>query len=434
MRNAGREDQGCCLSRRALLWRVWGALLLTLGALLLNKPARAAEPGDSLTISLLTMGVGEHPFTKFGHSALWVHDSATGRDEIYNYGTFAFDSPTLLLDSAQGKLPYWLSVQSLSGTLRSYGEAQRSLLVSELELMPAQRDALYAALRENERPENRYYRYDFYRDNCATRVRDAIDRVIGGQIHEQAHKPARMSFRAHTLRLVADDPVLYSALDLTVGRGTDSPITFWDEGFLPSRLHDLLLNTRVVRGGQTLPLVRSERLLLPSSFPEPRAVPPDWIGRYFRVGVALAALFAALGLAAHAGGRLRSALAGAFMALALPLGLVGCALCYLTFISWHFAAANNYNVLLFPPWLLLLVVVGPSMARGRAWAWGVARLLLSGTLLCCVAAVAIHVAQRNPQQNWPELAFALPLWLGAAAAAWLGAASVQARPDYDTRG
>lgn len=398
-------------------------LLLTLGALLLSEPARASEPGDSLTISLLTMGAGEHPFTKFGHSALWVHDAATGRDEIYNYGTFAFDSPTLFLDSAQGKLPYWLSVQSLGGTLRSYGEAQRSLLASELELTPAERDALYAALRENERPENRYYRYDFYRDNCATRVRDAIDRVIGGQIHAQSQKPARMSFRAHTLRLVADDPVLYSALDLAVGRGTDSPITFWDEGFLPSRLRDLLLNTSVARGGQTLPLVRSERLLLPSSLPEPRAVPPDWIGRYFRVGVALAALFAALGLAAHYGGRLRGALAVAFMALGLPLGLVGCALCYLTFISWHFAAANNYNVLLVPPWLLLLVVAGPSMARGRAWAWGLARWLVSSTLLCCVAAVAIHAVQRNPQQNWPELAFALPLWLGAGAAAWLGSAS-----------
>jgi hypothetical protein len=434
MGNVGREEQSCGLSARSRPWEFWGALLLTLGALLLSKPARAAEPGDSLTISLLTMGAGEHPFTKFGHSALWVHDAATARDEIYNYGTFAFDSPTLFFDSAQGKLPYWLSVQSLGGTLRSYSEAQRSLLVSELELTPSERDALYSALRENERPENRYYRYDFYRDNCATRIRDAIDRVIGGQIHAQAQKPARMSFRSHTLRLVADDAVLYAALDLAVGRGTDSPITFWDEGFLPSRLRDLLLNTHIVRDGRTLPLVRSEREMLPSSFPEPRAAPPDWIGRYFRVGIALAALFAALGLGAHSGGRLRGALAVAFMALALPLGLVGSALCYLTFISWHFAAANNCNVLLLPPWLLLLVAVGPSMARGRAWAWGLARLLLSATLLCSIAAVAIHALQKNPQQNWQELALSLPLWLGASAAAWLGSASVQARPGYDTRG
>jgi hypothetical protein len=281
MRNASLEEQGSGLSWRERAFGVALALLVMLGCALASGSASAAEAGDSLTISLLTMGPGEHPFTKFGHSALWVHDTATGHDEIYNYGTFAFDSPTLFLDSAQGKLPYWLSVQSLGSTLRSYGEAQRSLLVSELDLTPSERDALYTALRENERPENRYYRYDFYRDNCSTRVRDAIDRVIGGQIRAQAQKPARMSFRAHTERLVADDALLYAALDVAIGRGTDSPIAFWDEGFLPSRLRDLVVNTSVVREGQKLALVKSERLLLPSSLPEPRPWPPDWIGRYF---------------------------------------------------------------------------------------------------------------------------------------------------------
>jgi hypothetical protein len=434
MRNASLEEQGSGLSWRERAFGVALALLVMLGCALASGSASAAEAGDSLTISLLTMGPGEHPFTKFGHSALWVHDTATGHDEIYNYGTFAFDSPTLFLDSAQGKLPYWLSVQSLGSTLRSYGEAQRSLLVSELDLTPSERDALYTALRENERPENRYYRYDFYRDNCSTRVRDAIDRVIGGQIRAQAQKPARMSFRAHTERLVADDALLYAALDVAIGRGTDSPIAFWDEGFLPSRLRDLVVNTSVVREGQKLALVKSERLLLPSSLPEPRPWPPDWIGRYFRTGVALAGLFSLLGLGAHYGGVLRGALGIAFMLLGLPLGLLGCALCYLTFISWHFAAAQNYNVLLVPPWLLLLVAAGPSMARGKAWAWGVARWVISGTLLCCVAALFVHAVQQNPQQNWPELAFALPLWLGAGAAVFLGSGSTQTRPGYDTRG
>src|SRR4051812_19583204 len=66
-------------------------LLLVLLALLASPALHAAEPGVELSISLLTMGPGKHPFTKFGHSALWVHDAATQRDEVYNYGTFAFD-------------------------------------------------------------------------------------------------------------------------------------------------------------------------------------------------------------------------------------------------------------------------------------------------------------------------------------------------------
>src|SRR4051812_48203968 len=77
--------------------------LLVLLALLVASPLTASQSGEELTISLLTMGPGEHPFTKFGHSALWVHDAAKQRDEVYNYGTFAFDSPTLVLDSVAGK-------------------------------------------------------------------------------------------------------------------------------------------------------------------------------------------------------------------------------------------------------------------------------------------------------------------------------------------
>jgi len=203
-------------------------LLLVLLALLASPALHAAEPGVELSISLLTMGPGKHPFTKFGHSALWVHDAATQRDEVYNYGTFAFDSRTALLDSVQGKLPYWLSVQSWRGTLRLYGQQGRSLLASELELTPAERVRLQAALRENARPEHRYYRYDYYRDNCSTRARDIVDQVLGGRMQQwAAGQPASMSYRAHTQRLVADDRLLYAGLDLAVGRQTDTPVTFW---------------------------------------------------------------------------------------------------------------------------------------------------------------------------------------------------------------
>jgi hypothetical protein len=149
-------------------------LLLVLLATFASSPLRAAEPGAELSISLLTMGPGEHPFTKFGHSAIWVRDPFAHIDEVYNYGTFAFDSPTLVVDSVAGKLPYWLSAQSMRGTLRTYRTQGRSLVASELELTPAERLQLYAALRENARPENAYYRYDYYRDNCARHFRSRV--------------------------------------------------------------------------------------------------------------------------------------------------------------------------------------------------------------------------------------------------------------------
>ena len=385
-------------------------VLLVLLALLASPALRAAEPGAELSISLLTMGPGEHPFTKFGHTAIWVRDASAGRDEVYNYGTFAFDSPTLVLDSVAGKLPYWLSVQSMGSTLRTYSAQGRSLLASELELTPAERLRLRAALRENAQPEQRYYRYDYYRDNCATRVRDIVERVLGAQIWQGRTEPASMSYRAHTQRLVADDRALYTALDLAVGRETDTPVTFWDEAWLPERLHALFARATVTHDGQTLPLIRSERILLTSRFPATRTAPPAWAGYYVAVGLALGAALAVLGRFAN---RLSHVALGAlYFALGTTLGLLGCALCYLTFFSAHSAAASNYNVLLLPPWLLALSVAGVGVLRGKARAFRVACWVSFGALGTSALALVIHALTRNPQANLQELAVALPLWLG----------------------
>ncbi|HKO51601.1 MAG TPA: DUF4105 domain-containing protein [Polyangiaceae bacterium] len=393
--------------------------LLVLLALLATPPLAASEPGQELSISLLTMGPGKHPFTKFGHSAIWVHDALTQRDEVYNYGTFAFDSPTLVLDSVEGKLPYWLSVQSMSSTLRMYRAQGRSLLASELELTPAELVQLHAALRENARPEQRYYRYDYYRDNCSTRVRDIVDRVIGGRMRGMPSEPASLSYRAHTQRLVADDRLLYAGLDLAVGRETDAPVTTWDEAWLPDRLHALFARATVTRAGQTLPLIRSERFLLTSRFPAPLVTPPTWAGYYAALGLALGVSFSVLGFFASSGRRvLRMVLGASYIALGSTLGLLGCALCYLTFCSAHSAAASNYNVLLLPPWLLLLSPAGVGVLRGKPWALPLARWAALGASMTSALALAIHALSENPQANLQEIAVALPLWLGVALSSW----------------
>jgi hypothetical protein len=394
--------------------RRFSGLLLLLLALLACPALHAAEPGMELRISLLTMGPGKHPFTKFGHSALWVHDPIAHSDEVYNYGTFAFDSPTLLLDSVAGKLPYWLSVQSMRGTLRMYAEQGRSLVASELELTPAERVQLLQALRENARPEQRYYRYDYYRDNCSTRVRDVLDRVLDGRMRlGSSGQLASMSYRAHTQRLVADDPLLYAGLDLAVGRQTDPQVTFWDEAWLPERLHELFARTTVTRDGQTLPLIRSEQTLLSSRFPTPRAIPPKWGGNYAACGLTLGLSFAVLGWLARSRRRaLRVTLGALYFILGTILGLLGCALCYLTFFSAHSAAASNYNVLLLPPWLLALSVAGVGVVRDKARAFQLARWAASGALLSSALALFIHISSQAPQANLQELAVALPLWLG----------------------
>ena len=64
----------------------------------------------------------------------------------------------------------------------------RSIEIQDLALSPEQARSLAAALAHNAQPDQMYYRYEPYRDNCSTRVRDALDLSLAGAL-EQALAP-----------------------------------------------------------------------------------------------------------------------------------------------------------------------------------------------------------------------------------------------------
>ena len=88
-----------------------------------SPPSRACAPDGRprmpLDVHVLTFGPGDHPFLKFGHDALWIHDDReAGTDRVYNFGTFSFDSPRLIFDFLGGRMTYWLSVSYAAGGAR----------------------------------------------------------------------------------------------------------------------------------------------------------------------------------------------------------------------------------------------------------------------------------------------------------------------------
>jgi hypothetical protein len=75
----------------------------------LGAEALRAEPGDELSIHVLTFGPGDHPFFKFGHNAILIHQPQDA-GAVFNFGTFAFDTPGLIRKFLRGRLHYWLSI------------------------------------------------------------------------------------------------------------------------------------------------------------------------------------------------------------------------------------------------------------------------------------------------------------------------------------
>ncbi|MGH9896492.1 MAG: DUF4105 domain-containing protein, partial [bacterium] len=219
---------------------LWVPLSLCFLYALCSGTARTASPptdqGAVPTVSLLTFGPGDQAFAKFGHNALWVHDPSRppeSRDIVFNYGAYSFDSPLLVLNFLKGDLRYWLSVSTLSRTVAGYRAANRSVFAKQLALTPAQAQEIVGLLYENAKPENRYYRYDYYRDNCSTRVRDLLDKTLVGALERASRTSTAYSYRDHTRRLTQDSPLLFFGLDLAMGPYVDNPITEWEAMFLP---------------------------------------------------------------------------------------------------------------------------------------------------------------------------------------------------------
>ncbi len=221
---------------------------------------------EASTISLLTGSPGSELYSTFGHSAIRVHDPSQQLDLVFNYGTFDFRTPNFYLKFTQGKLKYMLSIQQFDGFLMDFKAENRSLTEQVLNLDLNQRRKLLAMLLENYQPENRYYKYDFFFDNCATRIRDIMLAAFGDDF--KYHFPDRWSKDELTFRNLID---LYLTdhdwsdfgIDIALGLPTDDVATPTDYMFLPDYLSEGFGLAKINSSGKWVPLVSSKKLILP---------------------------------------------------------------------------------------------------------------------------------------------------------------------------
>ncbi len=375
------------------------------------------EAASSLEIFLITIGPGREVWERFGHNAIWVRDTLRGIDRAYNYGMFSFEDPGFLGRFVRGEMQYWMRGFDTERMLRAYKAADRSIWVQELDLTPKQKEALYEFEQWNERPENRIYRYDYYADNCSTRVRDAIDRVLDGRLRESTEGlETGTTYRSHFRRLMAPDLTVYAGGSFAIGPATDRPISVWEEMFLPVRMKDHLRTVTVPDGeGGERPLVKTEFTLYESTLgPEPDA-PPDWRLRFLAVGIAAAALLVLLGWTGLTNRTARLLAAVASSIWALVLGAGGLFMLAIWFLTAHWAGFRNENLLFFNPLGLALVVLAPVALlttghRARRWARGLSIFVAAVAVLGLI----LQPLPWLPQRNAEIIAVALPPTLAMA--------------------
>ena len=193
---------------------------------------------DDAEASVLTFGPGNSLNDAFGHNAFRIKDKAKGIDIVYGYGQYDFDAPIFVLKFARGKLNYLISRHFYSDIFNYYSRENRTINEQVLNLSTEQKQKLFHYLEDNYKPENRKYLYDFFYDNCATKIRDVLSTVTNNAITFK--KPE--SFEPKTFRTLIYEHVDKNSwgsfgIDVALGSVVDRQASANEFMFLPKYIH-----------------------------------------------------------------------------------------------------------------------------------------------------------------------------------------------------
>lgn len=239
-------------------------LLVLYVGMLFGQEANHIRLSPEAEFSIITCGAGEELYAAFGHSAFRIKDPVYGYDVIYNYGTFDFNTSLFYVKFTQGKLPYQLGRSNFKNFLQTYKYEKRWVKEQVLDLTPEQNKQLFDFLENNYKEENRDYKYDFFFNNCATKIRDVIKENFGDEIifHED-HLPEEKTFRD----LIHDnlDPNSWSSfgIDIALGAVIDKKAPPEDYQFLPEYVFKAFENA--TKKDSTTPFIKKTNLILEAS-------------------------------------------------------------------------------------------------------------------------------------------------------------------------
>jgi len=333
-------------------------LFLLLGVFVL--PAQRLS--DRARVSLLTMAPMNELYNQFGHSAIRIVDPVVGIDYCYNYGVYDFDTPNFYAKFVRGRLNYMMSVVPTDRELSVYQHIGRGVIEQDLNLSPDEVRQVFDFLRENYRPENRYYLYDFFFDNCATRIRDLFEQALDTRFTAAREPgPAMKTYRQLLDEMISSTPWHDFGIDFILGSPADRYADFRGAMFLPDYLAEHMSSVQY----QGEPLLAEPRVLIQNRIP----VGNNTLLTPVNVGWVLFML--ALLMSVWGTARLRRAFDVFFFFL---MAFCGWFLLFMRFGTDHFVTWRNFNLLWANP---LYLFAGLQLLYPRRWLRWVPWLLLA---------------------------------------------------------
>ncbi|MFD2727430.1 lipoprotein N-acyltransferase Lnb domain-containing protein [Hyunsoonleella rubra] len=345
-------------------------LLLFFSFLFLTTHAQ--QLSETAEVSVLTIGPGTSLNDAFGHSGIRIKDKTKGLDLVFNYGVYDFDAPNFYLKFAQGKLNYLIGVDRFDNFFYAYAQQNRSVKEQILNISASEKQKLYEFLIENYKPENRRYLYEFFFDNCATRIKDVTNMATDSSIKFNIPE----DYEDATFRELIHENVNRNSwgsfgIDLALGAVIDRKATPEQQMFLPENIY--LFFEKATFGSTDVPLVKESRVLFD---PEPISDDSNFLfSPLFVLGIlSLTILFIT-----HKDFKNKRQTKVLDIVLFVLTGLAGVIILLLWFATDHKGTHQNYNLL----WANALNLIAVfQLFKSKPSAWFVKYLKLLIILLC----------------------------------------------------
>jgi hypothetical protein len=322
-------------------------LLISLCSVAQNTPL-----SPSAKISVITLGPDPNElYAAFGHSAVRVYDSLKGIDYAFNYGVFDFNQPNFYLNFAKGFLYYKLGVSYYQDFKGAYIYYNRFIHEQTLNLTLAQKQKLYDFLLWNAQPENQTYRYDYYHNNCATKIRDVLTEQLGSDLTWDSTflKPAH-SFRQKTNEYLDPLPWGDLGIDICLGLPIDRKMSAYEYMFLPDYVEQFIDHATVKNDLVFVPLASKANVVF-------KPLPIEVTTSFLHPWIAFGGLFLFVLTVSWRDWRRKKISKGLDVILFGICGLIGVLLLSLWAFTDHHDAAKNFNLLWAFP-LHLVAAVG----------------------------------------------------------------------------
>lgn len=221
------------------------ALELTLTDQLMRKLILS----ERSTVSVLTCNrTSKYIYALFGHSAVRITDQKRQLDLVYNYGTFDTDDPNFYINFISGRMRYSLSVSTYHSFLQEYITAQQTVSAQKLNLTLQEKNKLFLLLNEQLKPTNKYYYYDFIKNNCATKIVDLLAQTIGPDFEYSlsvANQGTGNPVRTLVSNYLTNDAPYMIGMNVLLGNKADMTSSKAVNLFLPDTLQKRLGNIQL---------------------------------------------------------------------------------------------------------------------------------------------------------------------------------------------